>query len=283
MTGSVFKVHTDRFYVKTTENDVVFCSARSDIKRGDKILVGDIVEIQDNVITKVYPRKNKLIRPAICNIDSILIVVAENPKPDFLLIDKLVVNALKENLEIIFIINKSDISSDLFEIIYNEYYKIDAKFLKYSATEKVGIEQLKGLIKDKLVLLAGQSAVGKTSIINSLFNLQLKTGDLSQKILRGKHTTTYSQIYYDLDFAVIDSPGFAVIDSEVLVEDLASYYPEFNEFAKNCRFRGCCHIAEPDCMVKKAVEEGKISNNRYQRYLQIYKELKERRNIYGKN
>jgi ribosome biogenesis GTPase len=128
----------------------------------------------------------------------------------------------------------------------------------------------------KLVLFAGQSAVGKTSLVNSIFGLNLRTGVLSEKTSRGKHTTTYSEIHTVFGTGIIDTPGFAVIDAEVKSNDLADFYPEYFERLKDCKFRGCNHAEEPDCAVKRDVENGILSKERYLRYLQIRNELIEK-------
>ncbi len=281
MIGQVYKVHTDRFYVKHY-NDEFRCSARAGLKKQGGILVGDMVEFDGNVISSVLTRKNRFYRPAVSNLETLVIVVAERPKPDFLLIDKLVINAVCRNLEIIFVVSKSDILVGLQERIYKEYAFCDAKVVKLSANSGEGIEQLKQLIDGKLVLLAGQSAVGKTSIINSLFGLNLKIGELSEKIERGRHTTTHSQIYFKDNLSVIDTPGFAVIDSDVTIEDLPNCYNEYFVLSSQCKYRGCTHTDEPNCKVKQAVQSGELSKERYDRYLEIYNELKTKRRLYDR-
>ena len=281
LTGQVFRVHTDRFFVKNADGEFR-CSARAGLKRRGGILVGDFVKFNQSVIEGVLPRKNRFYRPAVSNVDTLVIVLSESPKPDFLLIDKLVINAICRDLSIVFVINKCDLLQDLYDTIVKEYSYCNAKILKVSTNNAQGLDELKELINGKLALLAGQSAVGKTSIINALFNLELKTGGLSEKIERGKHTTTHSEIYYGDNLKVIDTPGFAVIDSDVTIEELPDCYPEYFKASESCKFRGCSHTSEPDCMVKRLVESGELSQARYQRYIEIYKELKEKRSMYEK-
>ena len=139
------------------------------------------------------------------------------------------------------------------------------------------------MLSDKLAVLAGQSAVGKTSIVNAMFGLDLKTGELSEKIVRGKHTTTRSEIFEVEDVKIIDSPGFAVIDADVDVKLLPECYNEYFNVSSMCKFRGCTHISEPECKVKELVQSGKLSKQRYERYVEIYNELSTRRTIYEKN
>ena len=282
MIGQVYKVHTDSYSVKVGEN-ILICGARGVLKkRGNEILVGDYVYVENNTITRIEKRNNRFIRPNVANVDMVVVLISPEPKPDFYLIDKLVVNAIKENSKILFVINKTDMNESLKELIKTEYGRLDVQTLQVSAKNGDGIDYLKDMLKGKLSVLAGQSAVGKTSIVNAMFNLDLKTGDVSG-IGRGRHTTTRSEIFEAEEIRVIDSPGFAVIDAAVEAEDFPSYYPEYEMEAVNCKFRGCKHIGEPDCRVKELVSSGVFSKERYRRYVEIYNELLKRRKIYEKN
>lgn len=287
MKGQVFKVMADQFDVYLDNGNLLRCKARGILKskRDMGISVGDYCQVEDGVITKIFDRKNKFIRPNVSNVDVVLIVCAVNPEPDYLLIDKVIINAINKDVEVIIAVNKCDQDSSLFDKINKEYSPLNVKVLKTSTISNYGMDNLKRELKGKTVVFAGQSAVGKTSIVNSIFNLNLKTGDLSEKIVRGKHTTTYSQIFIKDDIKVVDSPGFASIDADLIsFEDLKDHYIEYVNLADGCRFRGCNHINEPDCAVKNAVEKGELSLNRYNRYKEIYSELKERRDKnYGKN
>ncbi len=277
MLGQVYKVHSNEYTVNC-EGELYRLNARGILKRREeKIAVGDFVEFEDGAIKKVMDRKNLFIRPFVANIDLLIIVLSPEPKPDFYLIDKLLINASSKNIPVLFVLNKSDIDSGIKEEIEKEYKSLNIKTVFVSAKEKSGIEELKKLLYNKLSVLAGQSAVGKTSLVNAMFSLDLKTGELSEKIQRGKHTTTYSEIHSYEGINLIDSPGFAVLDAFVKAEDLSEYYPEYFVLAKDCRFRGCTHVNEPDCAVKEAVSQGKLSKFRYERYLEIYKELLNRR------
>lgn len=282
MIGQVYKVHTDSYSVKVNGN-ILICGARGVLKkRGNEILVGDYVDVENNTITRLEKRQNRFIRPNVANVDMVVILISPEPKPDFYLIDKLLVNAIKENAKVLFVINKTDVSESLKDLVEAEYGKIDVQTLTVSAKNGDGIDFLRDELKGKLSVLAGQSAVGKTSIVNALFNLDLKTGDVSG-IGRGRHTTTRSEIFESEGIRVIDSPGFAVIDAAVDAEDFPSYYPEYETEAVNCKFRGCKHIGEPDCRIKELVNSGVFSKERYGRYVEIYNELLKRRKIYEKN
>lgn len=283
MTGQVYKVHTDSYSVKIEEK-LNRCGARGILKRkGEGISVGDIVDVENDTITSIHKRNNKFIRPNVANIDLIAAVISPEPKPDFYLIDKLYLNAVKEGVEFFIVVNKTDMNADLFSVIQQEYGSLGVEIVNVSAKDGVGFDLLKNKLNGKLTVLAGQSAAGKTSIVNKLFGLDLKTGEVSEKIARGKHTTTRSEIFEKDNIKIIDSPGFAVIDAVVDLIDLPKCYPEYFEVEHLCKFRGCSHISEPDCKVKELVNSGVLSKKRYERYIEIYEEISKRRIIYEKN
>ena len=281
--GQVYKAHSDKYYVKIGDKKIV-CGARGLLKiKSDGILVGDFVDVEKTTIINVYPRKNRFIRPNVSNVDLIVGVISPEPKPDYYLIDKLLVNAIKEDVEFCLVINKTDINSGVTEEVIKEYQNLGVNIIQVSAKDKTGFEEFRNMLSGKLAVLAGQSAVGKTSIVNAMFGLDLKTGELSEKIVRGKHTTTRSEIFEVEDVKIIDSPGFAVIDADVDVKLLPECYNEYFSVSSMCKFRGCTHISEPECKVKELVQSGKLSKQRYERYVEIYNELSTRRTIYEKN
>ena len=283
MIGQVYKAHTDSYSVKSADK-LYRLKARGLLKiKSDGISVGDYVEFNDQSILSVLPRKNKFIRPNVSNIDLIVAVISPEPKPDFYLIDKLYVNAVKEDVPFVIIINKTDVDGTIFNEVKDEYKDLNVKIVSVCAKNGSGIDELKSLLEGKLTVLAGQSAVGKTSLVNKMFDLSLKVGDLSDKILRGKHTTTRSEIFEQDSIKIIDSPGFAVLDAMVSVGELAEFYPEYFELSSMCKFRGCKHINEPECKVKEMVEKGVLSKKRYERYLEIYKDIANRRVNYEKD
>ncbi len=281
--GQAYKAHSNKYYV-SVNGKLIICGARGLLKiKSDGIVVGDYVEVQGSTITKVLDRKNRLIRPSVSNIDIIVAVISPQPKPDYYLLDKLLINSVKANVELCVVINKSDIESQTQQEVLKEYQGLGVKIISISAKEKSGIYELKKLLENKFAVLAGQSAVGKTSIVNAMFNMNLKTGELSEKIERGKHTTTRSEIFEYENVKIIDSPGFAVIDADVSVKELPECYNEYYEVSNECKFRGCTHINEPECKVKELVQKGVLSKGRYNRYVEIYDELSKRRIIYEKN
>ena len=283
MLGQVYKVHTNSYSVKF--NGQLFkCSARGILKYNrNEISVGDLVEFENGVINKIIERKNSFIRPNVANVDLIVAVISPQPKPDYYLLDKLIINAIKENTEVLIVVNKSDLDDKTYQEILSEYSNLNIEVISVCAKTGQGIDQLKQKLNGKLTVLAGQSAVGKTSLVNSMFSLDLKVGELSDKIQRGKHTTTRSEIFEYENIRLIDSPGFAVIDALISVDEICDYYPDFFSVSHLCKFRGCKHINEPDCKVKQLVNDGLLSKERYERYVNIYNELLERRTIYEKD
>lgn len=245
------------------------------------MLVGDNVEIElkDGAysICKIYDRTNELIRPKVANITQLVIVLASVPKPDFLLVDKLIIYAKIKKIKTCICVNKSDIASnDFYQTIKNEYDGEVDNIVLVSAHNN-DISALKDLLHGEISVLCGQSAVGKSSLINMLIpNLQLEVGDISKKIERGKNTTRVTILYgLNNDSFIIDSPGFSLLEIQnVSCSELKNYYNMFNSAC--CYFQDCSHTTESvsNCSIKRGLENNKINKNRYSRYLQIYAELK---------
>lgn len=240
------------------------------------IFVGDNVEF-DKTITKVLPRRNKLIRPPLANVDNMFIIIAPIPKPDLILVDKIIIYSIIKGIKPIIVINKSDIASKEFikeiEGIYKKYYSV----LTVSA-EKNDIKSLEKNIEG-ICAMAGQSAVGKSSIINALKNDSLAViGELSKKINRGKQTTRIVNLYKFENGYIADTAGFSMLDlgrvCEITERELASYYPDFLEAMEKCKYRTCLHENEGMCGVIDYVNAGKIPYERYYSYLKILQELK---------
>ena len=281
--GQVYKVHSNAYFVKIGDS-VVRCGARGILKiKSDGISVGDFVCVDNRTIESIKERNNHFIRPNVSNVDLIVAVFSPEPKPDFYLIDKLLINAIKESVDFVIAVNKSDLDANLLDIIKKEYSPLGVKVIGVCAKTNEGITELKSILQNKLSVFAGQSAVGKTSLVNAMFNLDLKVGDLSEKILRGKHTTTRSEIFEYENIKIVDSPGFAVLDADVKLNELPDCYPDYASVAGECKFRGCSHVSEPECKVKQLVEVGALSKERYDRYVEIYNDISKRRIIYEKN
>lgn len=288
MTGKIIKGIAGFYYVHVEGKGVYACRAKG-IFRNENIkpLVGDDVEIEvldgqdmEGNVTSVLPRKSELIRPAVANVDQALIIFAiVKPDPNFNLLDRFLIRMERQKLPCIICFNKLDIASDEErEMLKSAYETCGYKVLFVSAHAGEGMDDLRKLLAGKTTAVAGPSGVGKSSIINRLQpEACMETGSISRKIERGRHTTRHSEMIALGDGAyIMDTPGFTSLHiSEITKEELDLYYPEFVHFEPFCRFGGCAHINEPDCGVKQAVEEGKISRVRYENYKLLYQELKE--------
>ena len=290
MQGKIIKGIAGFYYVHVVEFGIYECKAKGGFRKEKvKLLVGDNVEIDvldeekklGNVVG-LLPRENELIRPAVANIDQALVVFAiTKPKPHFNLLDRFLVMMESKKIPIILCFNKKDIAEEkeireLEEIYESCGYRI----IFTSAKEEENIKLVKEVLQGKTTAVAGPSGVGKSSLIN-LFQsaIQMETGSISEKIERGKHTTRHSELIpIDEESYIMDTPGFSSLYVNAFEkEELKYYFPEFEQYEGLCKFNGCDHIHEPNCAVKQAVEEGKIHRVRYENYMEMYKELQEKR------
>lgn len=235
---------------------------------------------KEGIIEEVEPRKTALVRPYVANMEAIVIVLAPLPKPDMLLVDKLIIGAIEQEVEPIICVNKADIEGceDVVKNVVADYEGL-AKILVISTKSKQGIDELLSDIKGKYICLAGQSAVGKSSLINCILGeYRMKTDGLSVKGDRGKNTTRHVEIIQLEDGTKIaDTCGFNMLEMPLFdPSNLSSYYVDFDEYLSGCKFKGCNHFLESTCGVKKAVEQGKLSLERYDRYKQLYEDTKKR-------
>lgn len=290
MIGKIMKGIAGFYYVGVAESGVYECKAKG-IFRKDKIkpLVGDEVEIEvlneeeklGNIV-KILPRRSELIRPAVANIDQALVIfAAREPKPNLSLLDRFLVIMEKQDVPVIICFNKQDLCDEEEVGRLKEIYEACGyPVVLASAKQGEGIEEIKSLLRGKTTTVAGPSGVGKSSLTNLLQNeVQMETGEISKKLGRGRHTTRHSQIIQiEKDTWLYDTPGFtSFYVEEIEKEELRFYFREFSKYEGTCRFQGCTHTHEPGCMVKNALEEGKISKERYENYLELYGELKEKR------
>lgn len=244
-----------------------------DIFVGDKVQFEDLHKGKGNV-TKVLPRKNLLYRPDIANIDCCFIVVASEPQPDFFLVDKVLVNCFKQNIEPVIVVNKTDLSDKLYNVVVDNYGKV-ANIVQTCAVNN-DVTQLIPYIKGKTVCFAGQSAVGKTSLLNAILpDCNGQVGGISAKSGRGTHTTRHSSLHKVFDGFLVDTCGFSLCDfDDINSADLRLYLDEFVQMSHNCKYTSCTHTVEPDCAVKMAIQNGEMCRERYERYLEEYNELK---------
>ena len=258
--------------------------------KSDKVVVGDKVSYEmvngRAVITKVSDRKNILIRPNIANVDNLIIVLSPIPKPDYILIDKLILMCLDNDIKPIICANKEDLSCAFRSEVLTQYKDVVLDVVSVSALEGKGLDNLKKLLKGKISAFAGQSAVGKSTILNALLSGEIaKTGSVSEKTQRGRHTTRHTEMFALEDNSyIIDTPGFSMLNiPNITYDNLKYFYPDFAEF--DCKYTSCTHTkeSESECGIKQAVKNGLIDKDRYDRYNYIYNELKTRKKVYEKD
>lgn len=290
MRGKIVKGISGFYYVHVAETGIYECKAKG-IFRNQKIkpLVGDDVEIvvldeekRIGNVEKILPRTRELIRPAVVNIDMALVIfAAAKPDPNFNLLDRFLCMMEYQKVPVTICFNKCDLVTEKQrEVLRKIYEPAGYELLFTSAKTQENVEKLKSVLQGKMTAVAGPSGVGKSSLINDLQDaVQMQTGGISDKIERGKHTTRHSQIIPIAENTyIMDTPGFSSMDLPGFSkEDLWTCYPEFVRFEPECRFIGCSHIGEPDCGVKTALAEGKISQVRYDNYVQLYQEMKNMR------
>lgn len=281
MQGRIIKGIGGFYYVKT-ETNLIECRARGVLRKlGVTPLVGDFVELEldaagNSALSQILPRKNELVRPSVANLDQIIIVAAVcSPDPDPMLLDKMLVAAEVRGIPAVICFNKTDLS-DGGELIHS-YQACGYPTLLVSAERGEGMEELSRLLQGKTSAFAGNSGVGKSSLLNRLLpGVKLETGEVS-RIERGRHTTRHAELM-ELPGGgfVMDTPGFGSFEVDQMEQgELKRYFPEFCSYEPKCRFRGCNHVGEPDCAVAAAANRGEIGKSRLESYRKLYDQLKE--------
>lgn len=287
MIARVKEIVLNEYILENIEDNSEFkASLRGNIKRKNGILVGDLVEVEVSydryMIKKILPRKNSLIRPPVANIDNLVVVVSlSTPSPDFFLLDKQIVLAKFKDILPIIVINKidlniSDITNKDLSYIKNVYGNLGFQIIEVSAKNNIGIDVLKEKLHNKISAFSGNSGVGKSSIINKIFDTNSLTFEVAKKTNRGRHTTKHVKIYKNEDMYVLDTPGFSSYELyDIEYKELKNYYPDFLEC--KCDYLDCSHVFENEkvCGVKKAINDGRIDKNRYDRYVELFKKLKD--------
>jgi len=289
MKGRIVKGIAGFYYVYVKDKGLFECKAKGAFRKDHiKPLVGDYVEIDilseekfEGNIDEIYNRSNSLIRPEVANIDQALIVFAmKKPDPNFLVLDKLLLQYRMQNIPVIICFNKIDlVEEEDLESLEKMYAFCGCDVIFTCAKDDDSREMVKERLKGKTTSISGPSGVGKSSLVNMLKSKEvMETGNISRKLDRGKHTTRHSEIIrIDDDTYIMDTPGFTSFDvAGIEAADLEQYYAEFDGL-RNCYYKPCSHTHEPECDVKRALAEGKISKNRYDNYVQIYDELKSKR------
>ena len=288
--GKIVKGIAGFYYVYVVGSGLYECKAKGAFrKKKIKPLVGDDVQIdiiseeeKTGNVEEICPRKNALVRPAVANVDQAMVIfAATSPKPNLNLLDRFLYMMEQQGVPAVICFNKCDLASEEELRVLRESYQASGYPLLFiSAAEEEGTDRVREQLAGKTTTVAGPSGVGKSTLINLLSpDIQMETGAISEKIQRGKHTTRHSElITLDDSTYIFDTPGFSSLSTDFFdLEQISEYLPEFADYAPYCRFTGCSHINEPDCKVKEALKEGKISRSRYENYVQIYNELKDKR------
>ena len=290
MQGKIIKGIAGFYYVYAEDGNTYECRAKG-IFRKDKFkpLVGDNVDITvldekelEGSVTEIHKRKNSLIRPAVANVDQALVIFAmDNPKPNFMLLDRFLIMMEREGVPAVICFNKKDLATtEELEFLYETYQSCGYQVILSSALKGEGLDEIEEVLQGRTTVVAGPSGVGKSSLTNRIQpEADMETGDISRKIERGKHTTRHSQLFFvEKDTYMMDTPGFSsMFTPDIEANELKDYFPEFAQYEDDCKFLGCVHIGEKVCGVKDAVAEGKISKSRYDNYRLMYEELKQKR------
>lgn len=288
--SKVVEILLDKYITVSEETGSLHTAILTGNMKKNKIYVGDNVIVENSyntfVITQLLERKNFVIRPPVSNIDQMILLVSiDNPKPDYILLDKQIILCRSKNIVPIICINKIDLLNESLkeemEYIRETYSKLDIDILEISVKNEIGLEDLKEKLRNKISAFSGNSGTGKSSVTskllnNNLFNIEI--GEIAAKINKGKHTTKYVKLYKVEDNSyILDTPGFSSYDLyDIEAKDLKHYYDEFMDYT--CDYLDCSHTNEglKECKVKQAVNSGKIDVNRYDRYKDIYMALKEK-------
>ena len=276
-TGQIYKIHSDFYYVSSGGVNIE-CRLREVLKKTKQtVLVGDFVEFENGAIIKLLPRKNYIPRPSVANIDRVLIISSvKEPDLNFSQLNRYISFAKYYGIEAVLCFNKNDLSTDdkIIEKVFSIYEPLGYDILFTSALEGFGIDEFKELLKGKTSVMCGSSGVGKSSLINAVTGLKLRTKEVSEKTQRGTHTTRHCEIIsINDDTRIVDTPGFSNLKFDfILPLDVDKLFPEIYQYKAKCKFQDCLHINETGCSVKEHIEE--IDDTRYASYLEFVEESK---------
>lgn len=276
--GQIFKIHSDFYYVNS-ENRIFECKLRSVLKKQkQKVFVGDYVEFAEGAIEKILPRKNYITRPTVANIDQVIIVSAvKEPELSFLQLNRYIAFAKYHNLNTVLCFNKNDLSEDdsTIERVFEIYEPLGFDIIFTSALEGYGTEEFKTILQGKTSVLCGASGVGKSSLINAVSGINLRTKSVSDKTGRGTHTTRHCEIVEIADDTrIVDTPGFSNLKFDFLMpNEVDSLFVEMTPFKGQCKFQNCIHLSETDCAIKSHI--GEIDETRYESYVAFVEEAME--------
>lgn len=272
------------YYARDPEGEIFVLRAKGKFRKqrvtpmvGDRVRFTPGVGEEEGWIEEILPRSSELIRPPVANIRYIVLVVAPEPAPDFLLMDTLIVMAVRQGIRPAMVVNKCDLDETLVEKVRQDYASLEMPVMGVSAKDGTGLDELRTLLREGICCFAGQSGVGKSTLLSAATGLSLRSGEISRKISRGRHTTRHAELLFSGDYSVLDTPGFSLLELWEGLEpiQLKDYYPDFFPYEGQCRFSPCYHLSEPGCAVLEAAREGSISQARLERYHQLLKKVQE--------
>lgn len=282
--GVIVKGVGGLYYARGEDGQTHVLRARGRFRR-ERVtpMVGDRVRFspgqgeEHGWVEEILPRASELVRPPVANIRYLLIVVAPSPAPDFLLVDTLIAMSLRQGIGPALVVNKCDLDPEIFGRVRSDYAGLGAPVLEVSARTGRGLEELRALMRAGICCLAGQSGVGKSTLLCAATGLRLQTGEISRRISRGRHTTRHAELLYSGGYQVLDTPGFSLLELWEGLEPvrLKEYYPEFSPYEGQCRFSPCYHLSEPGCAVLEAARAGEVSLARLERYHLLLKKAQE--------
>lgn len=282
--GVIVKGVGGLYYARGAEGETHVLRARGIFRRQHVTpMVGDHIRFtpgqgeEHGWVEEILPRESQLVRPPVANVRYLVIVLAPAPAPDFLLIDTLIAMALRQGIRPALVVNKSDLDEGTCEAVRRDYAGLGAPLMAVSALTGQGMDGLRALLASGVCCLAGQSGVGKSTLLCAATGLKLQTGEISQKIRRGRHTTRHAELLYSGEYRVLDTPGFSLLELWEGLEPirLKEYYPEFAPYEGQCRFSPCYHLSEPGCAVLEAARAGEVSPARLERYHLLLKKAQE--------
>ena len=282
--GVIVKGVGGLYYARGAEGETHVLRARGIFRRQHVTpMVGDHIRFtpgqgeEHGWVEEILPRESQLVRPPVANVRYLVIVLAPAPAPDFLLIDTLIAMALRQGIRPALVVNKCDQDEGTCEAVRRHNAGLGAPLMAVSALTGQGMDGLRALLASGVCCLAGQSGVGKSTLLCAATGLKLQTGEISQKIRRGRHTTRHAELLYSGEYRVLDTPGFSLLELWEGLEPirLKEYYPEFAPYEGQCRFSPCYHLSEPGCAVLEAARAGKVSPARLERYHLLLKKAQE--------
>jgi len=282
--GVIVKGVGGLYYARGLDGEVHVLRAKGKFRKqrltpmvGDQIRYTPGVGDEHGWVEEILPRSSELLRPPVANIRYVLLVIAPQPAPDYLLLDTLLVLAFRQGISPAIVVNKCDLDQSVFDEVQREYASLNVPMLAVSAQTGEGLEALQALLRQGICCFAGQSGVGKSTLLSAATGLELKTGEISRKISRGRHTTRHAELLFSGEYQVLDTPGFSLLEPWEGLEPihLKDDYPDFAPYEGQCRFSPCYHLSEPGCAVLEAAENGELGKQRLERYHLLLRKVQE--------